>query len=439
MARCSATGGSTPTLSVITPSFNSSSFLSDTLESVAALSTAHEHLVIDGGSSDGTVELLEHRHDPDLAWLSEPDRGQTHAVNKGLGRARGEFLSWLNADDLYIPENVDAAIGLLRSDPSIDAIFGHMDIIDANGTTTRRYRCGRFSWIRYLYFGEYIPTPTIIFRSSILSEALRLDESYVDAADYDFYLRLLRGRSASERESAAGPFSLPLEQQDRIQFCASGRRGSQDSPALRARRGRAVAHGGRVSGHARAWGLGLPVARALMTDSGRAPSLPERLVASTSRHRWAEAFNGLNFELMTVAGLFLVTATFGREFSKLELGFSWLHPTEVVIAVAATVAVIRLGPSAALSRIRATGALIPLVALWLTGAVAAIRGLQDWGFSQVLHDIGLVEYSVIVPLMALVVANRQQLLWLVNVLALGGLLALVVTGNRSGASPPTSG
>ena len=163
-----------------------------------------------------------------------------------------------------------------------------------------------------------------------------------------------------------------------------------------------------------------------MTDSGRAPSFPERLVASTSRHRWAEAFNGLNFELMTVAGLFLVTATFGREFSKLELGFSWLHPTEVVIAVAATVAVIRLGPSAALSRIRATGALIPLVALWLVGAVAAIRGLQDWGFSLVLHDIGLVEYSVIVPLLALVVANRQQLLWLVNVLALGGLLAVLV-------------
>ena len=169
-----------------------------------------------------------------------------------------------------------------------------------------------------------------------------------------------------------------------------------------------------------------------MTDSGRAPSFPERLVASTSRHRWAEAFNGLNFELMAVAGLFLVTATFGREFSRLELGFSWLHPTEVVIAVAATVAVIRLGPSAALSRIRATGALIPLVALWLTGAVAAIRGLQDWGFSQVLHDIGLVEYSVIVPLMALVVANRRQLLWLVNVLALGGLLALVVRGIKWG-------
>ncbi len=89
MVRYSASGGSTPTLSVITPSFNSSSFLSHTLESVAALSTAHEHLVIDGGSSDDTVELLEHRHDPDLAWMSEPDRGQTHAVNKGLGRARG--------------------------------------------------------------------------------------------------------------------------------------------------------------------------------------------------------------------------------------------------------------------------------------------------------------------------------------------------------------
>ena len=162
MVRRSATSGSRPTLSVITLCVQFRSFLGDTLESVAALSMAHEHIVIDGGSSDGTVELLKHRHDPDLAWMSESDRGQTYAVNKGLDRARGEFLSWLNADDLYVPENVDAAVGLL-SDPSVDAIFGQMDIIDAKGATTGRYRCGRFSWIRYLYFGEYIPTPTIIF------------------------------------------------------------------------------------------------------------------------------------------------------------------------------------------------------------------------------------------------------------------------------------
>lgn len=180
---------------MITPSFNSSSFLEETLDSVAALSTPHEHIVVDGGSDDGTLALLEARRDPQLSWVSEPDRGQTHAVNKGFDRAGGEFVAWLNADDLYLSDNVDAAIAVLQADRSVDAVFGFMEIVDEQGATQKHYRCGRFSWLRYLYFGEYIPTPTIIFRTSALADGLRMDESYVDAADYDFYLRLLRGRT----------------------------------------------------------------------------------------------------------------------------------------------------------------------------------------------------------------------------------------------------
>ncbi len=189
----SADTGRAPALSVITPSFNSGRFLRETLDSVAALGVDHEHIVVDGGSADGTVALLESRRDPALRWVSEPDRGQTHAVNKGLEQARGELIAWLNADDTYIPANTDQAIATLQSDLSVDAIFGHMEIVDEHGAALREYRCGRFNWHRYLYFGEYIPTPTIIFRRSLLSRAPRLDERYADAADYDFYLRLLRG------------------------------------------------------------------------------------------------------------------------------------------------------------------------------------------------------------------------------------------------------
>ena len=190
-----ATAGQAPAprLSVVTPSFNFGRFLPETLDSVAALRTPHEHIVFDGGSSDQTVELLGERDDPALTWASGPDRGQTHAVNKGLARARGEYVGWLNADDAYVPGEVDKAIELLDADPELGAVFGFMDVVDEEGRVGTRYRCGRFSWNRYLYFGEYVPTPTIIFRRSLLSNAPQLDERYADAADYDFYLRLLRG------------------------------------------------------------------------------------------------------------------------------------------------------------------------------------------------------------------------------------------------------
>jgi glycosyltransferase involved in cell wall biosynthesis len=182
-----------PDLSVVTPVFNAARFLPEAVESVAALAVPHEHIVVDGGSSDGTVELLEARHDPSLVWVSEPDRGQTHAVNKGFERATGELLGWLNGDDEYVPEAVDRAVERLLAHPEVDAVFGAMTITDEEGAVRREYRPARYSWRRYLYLGDYVPTPTIIFRRGLLERVGLLDERYVDAADYDFYLRLFRG------------------------------------------------------------------------------------------------------------------------------------------------------------------------------------------------------------------------------------------------------
>jgi glycosyltransferase involved in cell wall biosynthesis len=180
-------------LSVITPAFNAARFLPDTLDSVAALRTEHEHIVIDGASDDGTVELLSQRNDPDLVWVSETDSGQTEAVNKGLARARGELLAWLNADDAYVPEAVGRAVAHLEANPGTQAVYGAINYMDTDGTVFRTLTPPRFSWRRYLYLGTFLPTPTIIFRRELLERAPSLDRSYADAADYDFYLRLLRG------------------------------------------------------------------------------------------------------------------------------------------------------------------------------------------------------------------------------------------------------
>jgi GT2 family glycosyltransferase len=183
-----------PTLSIITPVYNSADYLPELLDSAAALETPRQHLVLDAASTDGTVELLEARQDPGLAWVSEPDRGQTHAVNKGLERATGDYVNWVNGDNAYHPAAVDRAVALLEADPSVMVVFGGIDIVDEHGAERRRYIPAPYNWHRYLFVGDYVPTETVIFRRSLLAETGFLDERFQDAADYDFYLRLFHGR-----------------------------------------------------------------------------------------------------------------------------------------------------------------------------------------------------------------------------------------------------
>ena len=180
-------------LSVVTPTYNMARYLPDTLDSVAALRTTHEHIVVDGNSDDGTIELLEGREDPHLRWVSAPDSGQTEAVNKGLRMAQGDLVAWVNADDAYIPDVVDRALERFERDPGLGAIFGAVNYVDEHGEIFRTLVPPKFSWRRYLYFGAFVTTPTIIWRRELMDRAPSLNEGYVDAADYDFFLRLLRG------------------------------------------------------------------------------------------------------------------------------------------------------------------------------------------------------------------------------------------------------
>jgi GT2 family glycosyltransferase len=180
-------------LAVVTPVFNPGPYLERCLDSVAALGIEHEHVVVDGGSTDGSVELLRSRNDPALRWVSEPDRGQTHAVNKGLEMAGGDLLMWVNGDDEVVPEGVAAAVAYLQRNPGVQVVYGGLDFMDADGNVRREYRPAGWSWHRYLLLGDYVPTPTFVFRASRRRDVGPLDERWVDAADYDFYLRLTHG------------------------------------------------------------------------------------------------------------------------------------------------------------------------------------------------------------------------------------------------------
>jgi glycosyltransferase involved in cell wall biosynthesis len=117
-----------PVVTIVTPSYNQDQFLEQTIVSVLNQDYPRiEYLIIDGGSTDGSVEIIR-RYENRLAfWVSESDRGQSHAVNKGLQRANGEILGWLNSDDVYCPGAVRAAVDFLELHPDVALMYGGAD------------------------------------------------------------------------------------------------------------------------------------------------------------------------------------------------------------------------------------------------------------------------------------------------------------------------
>jgi glycosyltransferase involved in cell wall biosynthesis len=182
-----------PVISVVTPSYNQAQFLEDTLDSVASQDYPRtEHIVVDGGSTDGSVEIIR-RHAPRLRhWVSEPDRGQSHAINKGLAMARGDILAWLNSDDTYLPGALNAVGAMFARHPDVDLVYGDFVYTDAAGTPMRRRHL--FDTISYesLLYHDYLGQPAVFFRRSLWEKAGPLDESLHYCLDWDLFLRMWR-------------------------------------------------------------------------------------------------------------------------------------------------------------------------------------------------------------------------------------------------------
>lgn len=177
-----------PRVSVITPSFNQARFLVDTLASVRAQGdVVLEHLVIDGGSTDGTRELLERSEG--VWWVSERDRGQSDALRKGLARARGDIIGWVNSDDAYADGALDRAVAELDADPGLAMVYGHSAKIDEHGAVIGRVDAVPLDLEGLLSFGT-IPQPSCFVRRSAIDAAGGLDASLRYAMDYDLWLRI---------------------------------------------------------------------------------------------------------------------------------------------------------------------------------------------------------------------------------------------------------
>jgi len=180
-----------PLVSILTPSFNQARWLHDTLRSVACQTyPAIEHIVMDGGSTDGSIGVLEAAGDS-VTWRSEPDRGQSDAINKAFSASHGEIIGWINSDDAYFDCDVVAdVVAQFQAHPDVDVVYGHAAQVDEEGTIIWMVWTPPFSR-RVLRIVNFIGQPVAFIRRSALTEPM-LDESYHFTMDYELWLRLDR-------------------------------------------------------------------------------------------------------------------------------------------------------------------------------------------------------------------------------------------------------
>jgi glycosyltransferase involved in cell wall biosynthesis len=182
---------------VITPCLNARATIEEALESVRSQDYPHvEHVIVDGGSTDGTLEVLE-RADG-IRWISEPDRGLSHAMNKGIGMATGDVIGWLNADDRYLPGALSRVADAFAGRPSALWATGACLIIDADGreirrpvTAYKRFLLRRYSYGLYLTQNFVSAPATFVHRRGHELAGL-YDERFRISMDYDLFLRLGR-------------------------------------------------------------------------------------------------------------------------------------------------------------------------------------------------------------------------------------------------------
>jgi glycosyltransferase involved in cell wall biosynthesis len=182
-----------PLVSILTPSYNQGRFLEETIQSVLAQDYPNlEYLIVDGGSSDGSVEIIQRYANRLTWWVSEPDRGQTDALNKGFTHAGGEIFAWLNSDDTYLPGAVSAAVISLQSHPEASLVYAGANLIDEGGRIIGRFPSRQTDLNRLLRGSVHIPQQAAFFRSTAWREVAPLDPSFQFAMDYDLWVRLAK-------------------------------------------------------------------------------------------------------------------------------------------------------------------------------------------------------------------------------------------------------
>lgn len=184
-----------PLVTVITPTFNQGEFLEATIRSVLLQGYPNlEYMVIDGGSTDGSVDIIRRYADPITYWISEEDRGQSHAINKGLVRSKGTILGWLNSDDIYMPGTIFRAVEMFSQHDEIDVVYGHIDRIDQKGriVPTPILPKDKVTFDKHTALMESVVNqPGSFWRKRIMDKVGYLNDSLHYGMDYEYWTRML--------------------------------------------------------------------------------------------------------------------------------------------------------------------------------------------------------------------------------------------------------
>jgi glycosyltransferase involved in cell wall biosynthesis len=218
-----------PLISIVTPSFNQARFIHEALNSSQIQNySKYEHLVIDGMSTDGTIELLQSLSNcsgnSKLLWFSEKDRGQSEALNKGFRRVKGDIIGWLNSDDRYLPGCFAHVVEAFAQNPEVDIVYGDYRIVDELGNVIKIKREIEFSEFILLYHRVlYIPTTATFFRSRVFKEENWLEENLQYAMDLELFMRLaIRGYRFKHISKVLADFRL--QPNSKTCSCPNGQR-----------------------------------------------------------------------------------------------------------------------------------------------------------------------------------------------------------------------
>lgn len=185
------TGHASPIVSIVTPNLNQARFLESTIHSVLQQDYPHlEYLILDGGSTDGSVDVIQRYANRLAYWVSESDGGQADAINRGWRRAQGEILAYLNADDLYLPGTVRRAVECFRQSPHVDMVYGALQIVDEQGRPNGgpvEIPDVSLAWL----LRSPLPQPTLFVRRTVTERIGLFDQTFQYVFDWDFCLRAM--------------------------------------------------------------------------------------------------------------------------------------------------------------------------------------------------------------------------------------------------------
>lgn len=180
-------------VSIVTPSYNGGHFIEETILSIKNQTYPRiEHIIVDGGSTDNTLDIIKkYEGTYNMKWVSEPDKGQSDAINKGWKMAGGEILAYLNADDTYMPWAVETAVRFFSENPDIGMVYGDCNEINEHGEVTGYRQATDFDLEGVICnYGVEIPQPTVFLRKEVINEVGYLDTNLHFALDYELWCRV---------------------------------------------------------------------------------------------------------------------------------------------------------------------------------------------------------------------------------------------------------